>query len=94
MIEMLILTQYTALLKMFQFFFFFTVEAWNLIYKGVYNAHGINNGGGSYGRVPVTRPYVTDKLPQLMWYDPKDLFEGWHILVNAAKSIPMTDPLR
>lgn len=71
----------------------YVLEGWNSIYKDVYNAIKIHNGGGSQGRVTVTRPYITNKLPVMLWYQPKDLLKAWGVLNTAANTIGTPDTL-
>jgi len=90
----LLFRRFRPLGRIAMFLLSFFAEAWDLLYKDVYNSHDIHNGGGSQGRVTVSRPYVTDNWPTLLWYKPGDVQKSWKLLVGAAKSLPMSDSLR
>uniref|UniRef100_A0A7M5TUX8 Alpha-N-acetylglucosaminidase n=1 Tax=Clytia hemisphaerica TaxID=252671 RepID=A0A7M5TUX8_9CNID len=71
-----------------------SLAAWDLLWKEVYDAHGVSSGGSPQGRVTNQKPYLTTKWPTMLWYNPQDVHEALKKLVDAAETLPMTDALR
>uniref|UniRef100_A0A7M5V269 Uncharacterized protein n=1 Tax=Clytia hemisphaerica TaxID=252671 RepID=A0A7M5V269_9CNID len=53
-----------------------SLAAWDVLWKEVYNAHGVHNGGNPQGRVTNQKPYLTTKWPTMLWYNPQDVHEA------------------
>jgi len=70
-----------------------TLDAWKIIYKDVYNAKGIQNGGSPQGRVTNNRPYVTTKWKTLLWYKPEEFKTAFSKMLDVAHKLPKSEPL-